>query len=279
MPGNPHRPRRASMIRGGAPTPISKQAVTRERRSSLLPSPMRSPNTTVATRSPRSGQLQAALAAYDSALNQAPADKDIRHNRDLVERALRQQQQQRQQQKGQHQSPKSSSRNGQQGSQAGTSQGQQPQSSSVGRQGSSGARQSGGTSQQSRAAGSQSTGSDQSAAAGSQTGADRRGNSGQAQRDAADAAALARAQRQRRAAANTAQGRASEQNGKTADSDSLLAGGTQTPKPKPESERQMALEQWLRQIPDSPAGLLRRKFLIEHIIRQQDGGKSLESTQ
>lgn len=32
------------------------------------------------------------------------------------------------------------------------------------------------------------------------------------------------------------------------------------------------LDQWLRQIPDSPAGLLRRQFLIEHMMRQQDGG-------
>ena len=58
----------------------------------------------------KSGQLQAAFAAYDSALKQAPADKDIRHNRDLVQRALQQQQQQQQQQQGQHQSPQSSSR-------------------------------------------------------------------------------------------------------------------------------------------------------------------------
>jgi Ca-activated chloride channel homolog len=216
----------------------------------------------------QSGQLQAALAAYESALKQAPADKDIRHNRDLVERAL--QQQQRQQQKGQHQSPQSSSRNGQQGSQAGTSQGQQPQNSSTGQHGSSGSQQSGGASQQSRAGGSQSSGSDQAAASGSLAGANQPGDSAQAQREAADAAALARAQHQRSTAANTAQ---------TPDTDSLLAGGTQTPKPKPESERQMALDQWLRQIPDSPAGLLRRKFLIEHIIRQQDGGNSLESAQ
>ena len=210
----------------------------------------------------KSGQLQAALAAYDSALKQAPADQDIRHNHDLVERALRQQ--------GQHPSPQSSSRNGRQGSQAGTSQGQQPQNSSTGQQGSSGSQRSGDASQQSRAGGSQSTGSDQTAPSGSQPGANQPGNSGQAQREAAAAAALARAQRQRGPATNTAQ---------TPDSDSLLAGGTQTPKPKPESERQMALDQWLRQIPDSPAGLLRRKFLIEHIIRQQDGGNSLESAQ
>ena len=38
---------------------------------------------------------------------------------------------------------------------------------------------------------------------------------------------------------------------------------------KPKSEQQIAQEQWLRSIPDDPGGLLRRKFLIEHMIRQQ----------
>jgi Ca-activated chloride channel homolog len=222
----------------------------------------------------KSGQLQAALAAYDSALKQAPADKDIRHNRDLVERALQKQRQQ--------QSPQSSSHNGRQGSQGGTSQGQQGkqgQSSANGQQSSSGAQQSGGASQQSRAGGSQSTGSKQVASNGSQAGANQPGNSAQAQREAADAAALARAQRQRGAATNTARGQGTQQNGKAPENDGLLAGGTQTPRPKPETERQMALDQWLRQIPDSPAGLLRRKFLIEHIIRQQDSGSSPEGAQ
>ena len=228
----------------------------------------------------KSGQLQAALAAYDSALKQAPADKDIRHNRDLVARALQQQQQQ------QKQSPQSSSHNGRQGnqgnrgSQGGSSQGQQPQSSANGKQGSpgsqqSGSQQSGGASQQSRA-GSQSTNSNQASQAnqptsgGSQTGpnANQPGNSSQAQREAADAAALARAQRQRGAAGKS-----------PGTDDSLLSGGSQTPKQKPETERQMALDQWLRQIPDTPAGLLRRKFLIEHMIRQQDSGGSPESAQ
>ncbi|MHB1201137.1 MAG: hypothetical protein ACYCZ6_16605, partial [Polaromonas sp.] len=37
----------------------------------------------------------------------------------------------------------------------------------------------------------------------------------------------------------------------------------------PPSERQLAEEQWLRRIPDDPGGLLRRKFMIEHLIRQQ----------
>jgi Ca-activated chloride channel family protein len=39
--------------------------------------------------------------------------------------------------------------------------------------------------------------------------------------------------------------------------------------PKALTEQQLALDQWLRQIPDDPGGLLRRKFLIEHLMRQQ----------
>ncbi|MEZ5541442.1 MAG: VWA domain-containing protein [Pseudomonadota bacterium] len=37
----------------------------------------------------------------------------------------------------------------------------------------------------------------------------------------------------------------------------------------PDTEQDIAMEQWLRQIPDDPAGLLRRKFMVEHLLRQQ----------
>jgi Ca-activated chloride channel homolog len=37
----------------------------------------------------------------------------------------------------------------------------------------------------------------------------------------------------------------------------------------PPSEQTLSQDQWLRQIPDDPAGLLRRKFLIEHMMKQQ----------
>jgi Ca-activated chloride channel homolog len=37
------------------------------------------------------------------------------------------------------------------------------------------------------------------------------------------------------------------------------------------SEEDIALEQWLRQIPEDPSGLLRRKFMLEHIQRRQQG--------
>jgi len=35
------------------------------------------------------------------------------------------------------------------------------------------------------------------------------------------------------------------------------------------SEQDIALEQWLHQVPDDPAGLLRRKFMLEHLLRQK----------
>ncbi|HEY6642715.1 hypothetical protein [Povalibacter sp.] len=38
---------------------------------------------------------------------------------------------------------------------------------------------------------------------------------------------------------------------------------------QPPSEQTLALDQWLRQIPDDPGGLLRRKFLLEHLRRQR----------
>lgn len=238
------------------------------------------------------GQLQAALASYDAALKQAPGDKDIRHNRDVVAKALRQQQQ----------SSQSRSRSGRQGNHGAGSSGQQQQTGSGQRNG-SGSQQSGGP-------GAQSNGGGQTASNGSRNGGNQAGNSGQpggggiqsgpggpqaagasgsgaskespsqAQRDAAVASAFARERQQRGAAGATAGARGAQGNGKSAQASNgtdngpdsgLLQGGTQTPGQKPESERQLALDQWLRQIPDSPAGLLQRKFLIEHMMKQQDG--------
>ena len=39
--------------------------------------------------------------------------------------------------------------------------------------------------------------------------------------------------------------------------------------PPPHYDDNIALEQWLRQIPDDPSGLLQRKFLLEHLQRKQ----------
>ncbi|MBW4050226.1 MAG: hypothetical protein HIU85_02025 [Proteobacteria bacterium] len=231
-----------------------------------------------------SGQLLAALRSYNAALKQAPADKDIRHNRDVVERALRQQ----------RQSAQSSAGSGRQGA-----SGQQQSRGGPGK--GSGSQQSGAGGSQSANRG-QSASSGSSGSSGSQGGAGQSGNSGQraaspqaagahggttkdspaqAQRDAAFAAGLERRQQQQGKGGNTNRQQGSRQNGtsgvgrKSAGqapaTGRRVAGGMESPKQKPETEQQLALEQWLRQIPDSPAGLLRRKFLIQHMIKEQDG--------
>ena len=217
----------------------------------------------------KAGQLQPALAAYDAALKQAPADRDIRHNRDLVARALQQQRQP---------SPRNGGSNG---SKAGASGQQQ---AGNGQQKSSGSQQSG-------SRGRQSAG--QAARNGAQPGGDLAGRSGpqqpgqagadsaratpdQAKQDAAEAAAFAR-QQKRANAGNSAQATAAARPGLSRPGSKDVgkgaeAPGMQTPRQQPENERQLALDQWLRQIPDSPAGLLQRKFLIEHMMKEQDGG-------
>jgi Ca-activated chloride channel family protein len=65
-----------------------------------------------------------------------------------------------------------------------------------------------------------------------------------------------------------------ESNGKTVaqpvrPNDSKNGSAAQDEIPKSLTEQQLALDQWLRQIPDDPGGLLRRKFLIEHLMKQQ----------
>jgi Ca-activated chloride channel homolog len=46
--------------------------------------------------------------------------------------------------------------------------------------------------------------------------------------------------------------------------------GQRNPARKPPTEQQLAEDQWLRRLPDDASGLLRRKFLIQHMIREGD---------
>lgn len=40
-----------------------------------------------------------------------------------------------------------------------------------------------------------------------------------------------------------------------------------------EAEREQAMQQLLRRVPDDPGGLLRRKFILEYQRRQQEGNE------
>jgi Ca-activated chloride channel family protein len=48
--------------------------------------------------------------------------------------------------------------------------------------------------------------------------------------------------------------------------------------PSPPSEAEMESAQWLRQIPQDPSGLLRRKFLLEHLYRRQHNQQQNQQT-
>ena len=223
------------------------------------------------------GRLHAALAAYDAALKQRPHDRDIRHNRNLVARILAHQPPQQssaQQRPSGSQPPAGKPNAGQQGgpqsSRGGKGQGQ-------GQQRSGGPQGAHGTSPGAAARNGrrgQTGASHPNTRAGAHTGAEPHPgsatgsashNPGRTLRNAERAAALARAQ-QRQGAARAAAGRL--RRGTRGAEHPLWAHGARTgPPPKPPSEKTLALKQWLRQIPNDPAGLLRRKFLIQYLLR------------
>lgn len=222
----------------------------------------------------RAGDLQGALKAYDAALARAPGNRDARHNRDLVAEALK------------HPPPRPSS------SASGGKQGGQPQNGNK-------QSQSGGSQQP---AGGQSGRSSDQGKTGQNGKANGAGNNGQGQAKTGAAQANAgpgqlppgseqgqptpsqAAQNGLAAAPAPQPSQAGQQTGTNrsgpdtaaaalADADAALHGqpNGKAVADTPLSERQLAQQDWLRRIPDDPGGLLRRKFLIEHMLRQQGG--------
>ncbi len=199
----------------------------------------------------REGDLRSALASYDAALAQAPDARDVRHNRDLVARALEQRSSQ-QSGSGTPQQGGAGQQDRNQSSQKGGSQSSSGQEQGGNRPGSPTGSQTGGSSTGSANAGDESQ---------------------QAQRDAALAAELQRnGNRENRSASGrsgSARGNPSAADRSGQPDPSARGQGFTDEWPPAKSEQTLALEQWLRRIPEDPGGLLRRKFLIEHIERHQ----------
>ncbi len=248
------------------------------------------------------GKLEDALSAYHAGLEAAPDDRDLRHNRDLVARALEQQKKK--------QPPSSSSGgtrpnkagggannarqdSGARSAKAGTKGGNPGKGtarSGTNRKPNGGHASSSGTgsqhdtstrkSAQTPASGKQTDSSDR---AGTAAAPQRSDDEQQAKGDAkAAVAALNRQAAKKPADARAAAEAAGTKSGahpgdrnadrtKTEGADLAAPEKPKAPNPaqKPESEQALALDQWLRRIPDDAAGLLRRKFLIEHVLRQQ----------
>jgi Ca-activated chloride channel family protein len=235
------------------------------------------------------GDLAAALKAYDAALKLDPKHADARHNRDLVAKALAQQQaaDKNQPQNGQPGQPKDGQpgdqkdkpQDGSQDGEANKPEGQQQKQPS---QGSSGDKPGQGQNDKPDAkpgdkAGNKSGSADnnQPAASAQKPGGAASGpqKAGPANPSAASSAANDAEQARRDAqaslqAAQAAKAASAAKGQSTADG--IPTGASAARSATPMTENQMAQEQWLRSIPDDPGGLLRRKFMIQHLMRQRD---------
>lgn len=210
----------------------------------------------------RLGRLDEAINAYSQALERDPQLADAEYNRQLVQQ-LRQQQEKEQQQK-QQQQPNEQQNQQQQSDNQGTPQSGQPQQQ-----------------------GGESSGSDPQNGAGSDAGT--RGmpqprndgsqnntrNSAQTPdnepgSEADNTASTPGAPEQ--AGTENQPGAASPDKRSTAASPDTEQPGTDSGGNASLSEAELSLEQWLRRIPDDPAGLLRRKF--EYEAHQQQASPS-----
>jgi Ca-activated chloride channel homolog len=247
----------------------------------------------------RMGNLSAALTAYDAAIKEAPKDADVIHNRALVADALRQQQR-TQTQQGHDSKPSSdksagtSSANRSTGAGfPGTSAGRSRSSSDAG--GSSMPKTSNSPEAGQVAAAHESppqqgredrnqlgghpnvaSGSISSAASNSSPPAMQGRNAFDGTPRPSEAADSRRAPAQGKPStgkqSDSVAGKpVSERNSHSAgQADTSAVRTAAASKSPPESEQSIAMDQWLRQIPDDSAELLRRKFLIEHMMKQQE---------
>jgi len=227
----------------------------------------------------KSGDLQGALNAYDGALKHADLEsslrRDAQHNRDLVARQLQAQKDQQQSSSGQQPPPKGKEDGKPQGNESKDASGASGSSSPPATAGSASPSQG----EKNKPEGSEPSGSTppsrpspQSSPSQGKAGDEQRQANGTPQSTKDQNASPPEASQQQAAGQQANVGRQAQPPGsasrsgteqlnsrKAAIADALL----------PQTEQQIALEQWLRQIPDDPGGLLRRKFMIEHLMKQQ----------
>ncbi len=197
----------------------------------------------------RAGQLPEAIAAYDAALQKNPNLADAKANRELVEELLQQQKQQQGDSTNKDNKNKSDKNQDADNQQAGQKSQQQGGDKN----------QQSGNSEQKDAQPSDSQNNDSQNAKAQDGKSD---NSTKQAKSQDDAAQQQNADKNQQAAQAQQNANAKE----AADKKQQAVAGTD--QPSKEEQQQRATEQWLRQIPDDPAGLLRRKFLYEH--RQQE---------
>lgn len=219
------------------------------------------------------GKLPEALKAYETALKQAPDNRDAQANHDLIEQLLKEQQQSQQGNDGQQQENKDPS--SQQQKQDGEQGEQQQEKADQGRD----------TQQQANGEPQQNNPQEQNAAAPKegdknqtpqpdpQQTTDRNPSEDpRASQDNADAA------EERNKDKDTSTATATDDNGrqKPDDEPQPPVSAAQADDSKPMDEEQRATAQWLQRIPDDPGGLWRRKFLYQYQNQKNRPTKSAQ---
>ncbi len=178
-------------------------------------------------------RLEEALAAYDAALDRDPAMEDAAHNRALVEQLLREQPR-HEPSRGEHAREP--------GDPGGPENGRRPEEDEAPLTGAD---------EDARERGAESGDQSEGGRADERPGGEE------------EPAGLDPGERLDAAGEGTqeAEGTAGEPGGGEAGDDEAAS-----------SERQQALEQWLRRIPDDPGGLLRRKFQRDYLERRRTAG-------
>jgi len=222
------------------------------------------------------GKFQQAINAYDQALKQQPGMEDAEYNREAIEKLLQQQKQSQQDQQAKQDDKNQQSdqdKNKQQGEKG--QQDDEGQQSEEGEQGKESESSEGGQDQQQA---EEKANANAFSDAAEQARKDAEGEEGEETEQQEELAAKQREENDsendsEEAQQSTAQ---SEQSQQGKDDDQQEKGRTAAEAEDLSSEEQIAAEQWLRRIPDDPAGLLRRKLRYQYIQRGGDSGKAAD---
>jgi Ca-activated chloride channel homolog len=203
------------------------------------------------------GQLQEALEAYNAALAKNPKHHDAQHNRDVVQKALTS-------------SPPSSSSSKDSSSKNASSSPQNTPSKDSSSNASNKAENS--------ASSDSSKSAKENQTAPSNTSPSNKASSPSSSAQASPAKTPPSSSQNNSASSTISSNRTSPPSSQTPSRAPLkdrpkeeqTSENNGTPPPAPLSEKQLSREQWLKSIPDDPGGLLRRKFLIQYKLKQQE---------
>jgi Ca-activated chloride channel family protein len=203
----------------------------------------------------KAGQLEAALENYQAALELDQQHEDAAFNKDLVEKALQEQQEREQSQGDEDQEDREQG----DGNNDESTPEESSDSTQEGEQGDK-------DSEQNK---DNADNKEQKSNSDADPDSDSKPENQQEQRseDADEAAESEPEEKDERASSNDPSQEADEKPQSTAETEASNADAM------PEEQRQ-ALEQWLRRVPDDPSGLMRRKFEYEAWQRQQQTGRA-----